>query len=82
VDSLSSGVRDDRYPDPWLSMAIQRAQPPRGVQFNPDQPVLHRNRRATLIRVSNGMAIIRYRGDSHAVSVPLDSLSLPTPKRR
>jgi hypothetical protein len=63
-------------------MAIERAQPAQGVQFNPDQSVLHRDRRATLIRVSDGTAIIRYRGDSHAVSVPLESLSLPPPKRR
>jgi len=41
----------------------------------PDQPVLHRGRRATFLHMSRGAAIIRYWGDSHAVSVPADALS-------
>jgi hypothetical protein len=63
-------------------MAVDRAQPAPGVQFRPDQAVLHRDRRATFIRESKGEAIIKYRGDSHAVSVPLESLSLPPSKPR
>jgi hypothetical protein len=66
----------------WFPMAVKRAQPTPGVQFRPDQSVLHGDRRATLIRISGGAAIIRYRGDSHAVSVPLESLTLPPPKPR
>jgi hypothetical protein len=51
------------------------------VQFRPDQPVVHGGRRATVIRVSGDAAVIRYRGDSHAHSVSLGSLSLPPSKR-
>jgi hypothetical protein len=43
----------------------------------PDQPVLHGGRRATFLHMSRGAAIIRYWGDSHAVSVPAETLSLP-----
>jgi hypothetical protein len=43
----------------------------------PDQPVLHGGRRATFLHMSRGAAIIRYWGDSHAVSVPPETLSLP-----
>lgn len=46
----------------------------------PDQPVLHGGRRATFLHMGRGGAIIRYWGDSHAVSVPPETLSLP-PKR-
>ncbi|HET9115930.1 MAG TPA: hypothetical protein VFN33_07530 [Gaiellaceae bacterium] len=42
----------------------------------PDQPVLHGGRRATFLHMSRGAAIIRYRGDSHTVSVSPESLSL------
>jgi hypothetical protein len=42
----------------------------------PDQPVLHAGRRATFLHMSRGAAIIRYWGDSHAVSVPPEALSL------
>ena len=42
----------------------------------PDQPVQHRGRRATFLHMSRGAAIIRYWGDSHAVSVPPEDLSL------
>ena len=50
--------------------------------FRPDQAVLHGDRRATFIRINAGGAIIRHWGDSRAVSVPLDSLSLPMAVRR
>ena len=43
----------------------------------PDQPVLHGGRRATFLHMDRGAAIIRYWGDSHAVAVPLETLSLP-----
>ena len=51
------------------------------VVLSPDQPVLHRGRRATFLHLSRGEAIIRYWGGSHAVSVPLAALSLPPAKR-
>ena len=51
------------------------------VALSPDQPVLHRGRRATFLHLSRGEAIIRYWGGSHAVSVPLEALSLPPAKR-
>ena len=41
-----------------------------------DQPVLHGGRRATFLHMSGGVAIIRYWGDSHAVAVPPETLSL------
>jgi len=41
-----------------------------------DQPVLHAGRRATFLHMSGGTAIIRYWGDSHAVAVPPETLSL------
>jgi len=44
--------------------------------LQPDQAVLHRGRRATFLHMSRGAAIIRYWGDSHAVSVSPDALSL------
>jgi hypothetical protein len=47
------------------------------VALFPDQPVLHGGRHATFLRISRGAAIIRYWGDSHAVSVPPETLSLP-----
>jgi hypothetical protein len=50
--------------------------------FRPDQAVMHGDRRATFIRFSGGGAIIRHWGESRAVSVPLDSLSLPVARRR
>jgi len=45
--------------------------------LSPDQAVLHGSRRATFLRMSRGAAIIRYWGESHAVSVPPEALSLP-----
>jgi hypothetical protein len=50
--------------------------------FRPDQSVIHGDRRATFIRMSGGGAVIRHWGESRAISVPLDSLSLPLAKRR
>ena len=50
--------------------------------FRPDQAVMHGDRRATFIRMHAAGAVIRHWGDSRAVSVPLDSLSLPLTKRR
>jgi hypothetical protein len=44
--------------------------------FYLDQPVLHHGRRATFLRMNRGAALIRYWGDSHAHSVPLEALSL------
>ena len=43
--------------------------------LSPDQPVLHNGRRATFLHLTRGAAIIRYWGDSHAVSVPPETLS-------
>ena len=43
--------------------------------FYLDQPVLHHGRRATFLSMRRGAAIIRYWGDSHAHSVPLETLS-------
>lgn len=43
----------------------------------PDQPVLHGGRRATFLHMARGEAIIRYWGDSHAVAVAPDALSVP-----
>jgi hypothetical protein len=44
--------------------------------LSPDQPVLQNGRRATFLRMTRGAAIIRYWGDSHAVSVAPQTLSL------
>ena len=49
--------------------------------LSPDQAVLHGGRRATFLHMTRGAAIIRYWGDSHAVSVPPEALSLPTKSR-
>jgi hypothetical protein len=64
--------------------AQQSVVPKRGgaPSLSPDQPVLHGRRRATFLHLSRGAAIIRYWGDSHAVSVPLEALSLPPPATR
>jgi hypothetical protein len=51
--------------------------------LNPDQPVLlDGSRRATFLRMSRGEAIIRYWGDSHAVAVAPEALSLPPARAR
>ena len=47
-----------------------------------DRPVLHAGRRATFLNMSGGVAIIRYWGDSHAVAVPPEAVSLQAPHRR
>jgi hypothetical protein len=48
----------------------------------PEQPVLHAGRRATFLHMSGGVAIIRRWGDSHAVAVPPETLSLVPSSRR
>lgn len=45
--------------------------------FQPDQAVMHGDRRARFIRVSDGNAIIRHWGESDPVAVPPEALSLP-----
>ena len=50
--------------------------------LSPDQPVLHNGRRATFLHLTRGAAIIRYWGDSHAVSVPPETLSLSPARAR
>jgi hypothetical protein len=52
------------------------------ADFQPDQAVMHGDRRARFIRVKNGAAIIQHWGDSHAVAVPLEALSIPAEKPR
>jgi hypothetical protein len=49
----------------------------RAGDFQPNQAVIHDDRRARFIRVSDGAAIIRYWGDDRSVAVPLESISLP-----
>lgn len=50
----------------------------RAGDFQPDQAVIHEDRRARFIGVSDGAAVIRYWGDAQTVAVPLESLSLPS----
>jgi hypothetical protein len=51
--------------------------------FYPDQDVIHGDRRATFIRIRRDRAaIIRHWGDSRAVAVPPNTLSLPPKKQR
>lgn len=45
--------------------------------FQPDQAVMHEGRRARFIRIGDGVAVIRHCGGSDAVTVPLETLSLP-----
>jgi hypothetical protein len=45
--------------------------------FQPNQAVMHEDRRARFIRISDGFAIIRYWDDSDPVAVPPEALSLP-----
>jgi hypothetical protein len=45
--------------------------------FQPEQAVLHGDRRARFIRMCDGAAIIRHSGDSRSVAVPPETLSLP-----
>lgn len=46
-------------------------------RFQPDQSVVHGDRRARFIRVQDGAALVRHPGDGSPVAVPLDALSLP-----
>jgi len=48
--------------------------------FQPDQSVVHGDRRARFIRVDDGAALVRHAGDSNPVVVRLDALSLPSPQ--
>jgi hypothetical protein len=48
----------------------------RSGDFQPDAAVMHGDRRARFIRVTDGTAIIRNWGDSRPVAVPLAALSL------
>jgi hypothetical protein len=52
---------------------------PCGV-FQPDQAVMHGERRARFIRVSGGDAIIRPWGATQPIAVPYEALSLPATK--
>jgi hypothetical protein len=61
---------------------ILQARLQSAASFQPDQAVMHGERRATFIRMHGGEAIIRHRVDSRAVSVPPGSLSLPEVRRR
>jgi hypothetical protein len=55
----------------------------RSLSLDSGQTVMHGGRRATFIRMSNdGAAIIRHWGDSRAVAVSPDTLSLPPKKPR
>jgi hypothetical protein len=45
--------------------------------FQPEQGVMHGDRRARFIRMRDGAAIIRYWDDSRLVAVPPETLSLP-----
>ena len=45
--------------------------------FQPNQAVMHGDRRARFIRMSEGAAIIRHWGDSQPVTVPPETLSTP-----
>jgi hypothetical protein len=50
--------------------------------FSADQHVMHGGRRATFLHMRRGEAVIRYWGDSHAVAVPPETLSLPPRRTR
>jgi hypothetical protein len=50
--------------------------------FQPDEAVMHGDRRARFIRISDGAAIIQHWGNSHPVAVPPETLSLPPQKQR
>jgi hypothetical protein len=49
----------------------------RAGDFQPEHAVMHGDRRARFIRISDGAAIIQHWGESQVVSVPPKSLSLP-----
>ena len=44
--------------------------------FQPDQAVMHGDRRARFVRMNDGAAIIRHCGDDQPVAVALETLSL------
>ena len=50
--------------------------------FQPDQAVMHGDRRARFICISDGAAIIQHWGNSHPVAVPPETLSLPPERQR
>lgn len=50
--------------------------------LSPEQPVLHNGRRATFLHMTRGAAIIRYWGESHAVSVAPEALALSPARAR
>jgi hypothetical protein len=45
--------------------------------FQPDQAVMHKERRATFVHMRDGAGVIRYWGDGRAVAVPPEHLSRP-----
>ena len=45
--------------------------------FQPDQAVMHGDRRARFVRMDHGAAIIRHWGADQPVAVALETLSLP-----
>lgn len=45
--------------------------------LQPDQSVMHGERRARFIRMNDGVALIRYWGENQAVAVSPESLTLP-----
>jgi hypothetical protein len=63
------------------SKLLQLKFGPSGV-FQPDQTVMHGDRRARFIRISDGAAVIHHFGNSRPVAVPPESLSLPTETAR
>jgi hypothetical protein len=62
------------------SKLLQLKFGPSGV-FQPEQAVMHGDRRARFIRIRGGAAIIQPLGDSHPVAVPPETLSLPPEKQ-
>jgi hypothetical protein len=54
----------------------------RAGTFQPEQCVMHEERRARFIRVSEGAAVIRHCDESGPVAVPLETLSLPDTESR
>jgi hypothetical protein len=83
---LSAVFKETHDPaDSWRMDTIAGARILRSrleFAFRPDQAVMHGDRRATFIRMNAGGAVIRHWGDNRAVSVPLESLSLPVANRR
>jgi hypothetical protein len=50
--------------------------------LQPNQAVMHGNRRARFIRITDGVALIRHWGSSNPVAVPLEALSLLPPEKQ